>query len=306
MPDDDGGFSHDGLAAHRSSTRHPARPGAVLAIAGGARIIAVSGQAWTRMSLVFIGDIHQNWHHVEAGLASLPAPPRAAVLLGDIECTAPLDHVAAPLLDRGVAVYWIHGNHEHDSGPEMWANLVAPERNPLTAAGALHSRVVEIEGVRVAGLGGTFLPHVWAGNAPPRLHRRDQLAADLAASRPDLSPAQAARVMHFLATTAIWPEDVEALAAQTADVLVTHDAPSSHPEGSVALDRLARRMGVGLIVHGHHHITSHAQAADGLRVLAVGAAWAVGLDGAVTWRGGKRERPLPRPGEGWAVQPVAA
>ena len=94
------------------------------------------------MSLVFIGDIHQNWHHIEAGLAALPTPPRAAILLGDIECTEPLDRMAAPLLDRGVTVYWIHGNHEHDTGPEMWENLAAPERNPLTAAGALHSRVI--------------------------------------------------------------------------------------------------------------------------------------------------------------------
>ena len=258
------------------------------------------------MSLIFIGDIHQNWHHVEAGLAALPTPPRAAVLLGDIECVLPLDRMAAPLLDRGVEVYWIHGNHEHDAGPEMWANLVAPERNPLTSAGALHTRVIEIAGVRVAGLGGTFLPHVWPANAPPRLHRRAQLAADLAVSRPDLDSSQTVTFTRFLTTTAIWPEDVDALAVQRADVLVTHEAPSSHPAGVSVLDGLARAMGARLIVHGHHHITSHAKANDGLRVLGVGAAWAVGLDGLVVWRGGKRERPLPRPGAGWVVQTIAA
>ena len=94
------------------------------------------------MSLIFIGDIHQNWHHVAAGLSALPAPPRAAVLLGDIECMLPLDQLAAPLLDRGVEVYWIHGNHEHDAGREMWENLAAPERNPhagdLALKGAKH------------------------------------------------------------------------------------------------------------------------------------------------------------------------
>jgi len=258
------------------------------------------------MSLVFIGDIHQNWHHIEAGLSGMPTPPRAAILLGDIECTAPLDEMAAPLLDRGVAVYWIHGNHEHDSGPEMWANLAAPDRNPLTSAGALHTRIAEIDGVRVAGLGGTFLPHVWAGDASPRLYRREQLAEDLAANRPGLSADQAAAVMHFLATTAIWPEDVDALATRKADVLVTHDAPSSHPEGSLVLDDLARAMGARLIVHGHHHVTSHAQATDGLRVLGVGAAWAVDMDGRVVWRGGERDRPLPRTGDGWVVHLTAA
>ncbi len=257
------------------------------------------------MSLVFIGDIHQNWQDVEAGLSALATPPAAAVLLGDIECERPLDAVAAPLLDRGVAVYWIHGNHDYDTGPEMWANLAEPERNPLTSAGALHTRVVEIAGVRVAGLGGAFLPHVWPANAPPRLHRRDQLAANLAATRPDLDALDAAALSHFLAVTAIWPEDIDALSAQRADVLVTHEAPSSHPEGVGVLDDLARAMGARLIVHGHHHITSHARANDGLRVLGVGDTWAVDLDGNVVWRGRKRQRPLPRPGDGWVVQSTA-
>lgn len=258
------------------------------------------------MSLVFIGDIHQNWHDVEAGLAALPTSPKAAILLGDIECEHPLDTVAAPLLERGVAVYWIHGNHDYDTGPEMWANLADPERNPLTSAGALHTRVIEVGGVRIAGLVGAFLPHVWPANAPPRLHRREQLADNLAVSRPDLDAAQVAGLAHFLTVTAIWPEDVEALSAQQADVLVTHEAPSSHPEGVSVLDDLARAMGARLIVHGHHHITSHARADDGLRVLGVGDTWAVDLDGNVVWRGRKRQRPLPRPGDGWVVQSIAA
>jgi predicted phosphodiesterase len=258
------------------------------------------------MSLIFIGDIHQNWAEVEAGLACLAVPPKAAVLLGDIECTQPLDALAAPLLDRGVAVYWIHGNHDYDTGPGMWANLADPERNPQTAAGALHGRVAAIAGLRVAGLGGAFLPHVWRANAPPRLRHRHQLLADLAATRPELDASRAAALAHFLSATAIWPEDVETLFSQKADVLVTHEAPTSHPDGVNALDDLARAMGARLIVHGHHHITSHAKAADGMRVLGVGDSWAVDPDGAIVWRGRKRRRPLPRPGEGWIMQSIAA
>lgn len=258
------------------------------------------------MSLIFIGDIHQDWQRIEAGLAALPTPPRAAVLLGDIECAQPLDREAAPLLDRGVAVYWIHGNHDYDAGSEMWANLAAPERNPRTAPGALHKRVVEIGGIRVAGLGGTFVPEVWRGNAPPKLRRRDELAADLPRSRPELSPERLAALARFLADTAIWAEDVDSLAAQRADVLVTHEAPSSHPEGMRVLDDLARAMGARLIVHGHHHVTTHARAEDGLQALSVGDGWAVGLDGGVVWRGAPRRRPLPRACDGWVVQSAAA
>jgi predicted phosphodiesterase len=258
------------------------------------------------MSLIFVGDIHQNWHHVEAGLAALATPPQVAILLGDIECAQPLDHLAAPLLSRGVKVYWIHGNHDYDTGPEMWANLAAPERNPLTARGALHARVIDIAGLRVAGLGGAFLPYVWPANAPPRLHRRTQLAADLAVRRPDLDAAQAAALAHFLTVTAIWPEDIDALSEQKADVLVVHEAPSSHPEGVGVLDDLARAMGARLIVHGHHHVTSHAEAHDGLRAVSVGDAWAVGVDGSVVWRGAPRSRPLPRSCDGWVVRAMAA
>lgn len=258
------------------------------------------------MSLIFIGDIHQDWQRIEAGLATLATPPKAAVLLGDIECAQPLDHLAAPLLDRGVAVYWIHGNHDYDAGPDMWANLASAERNPRTAPGALHRRVAEIGGSRVAGLGGTFLPQVWRGNAPPRLHSRTQLAEDLRRNRPELDPDSLAALAAFFADTAIWPEDVDALAAQQADVLVTHEAPSSHPEGMAVLDQLARGMGARVIVHGHHHVTSQARADDGLQALSVGDTWAVTLDGGVVWRGAPRRRPLPRPGDGWTVQAIAA
>lgn len=258
------------------------------------------------MSVIFIGDIHQNWHHVERGLAALPAAPEAAVLLGDMECTAPLDQLAAPLLDRGVAVYWIHGNHDYDGGTGMWSNLADPLRNPRTAQGALHGRVLDIAGLRVAGLGGTFESQVWSGSDAPRIHRRAQLPAMLAATRPDLGAERAAASAHILAATAIWPEDVDELSSQKADVLVTHEAPSSHPAGVRALDALARAMGARLIVHGHHHITSVATAEDGLRALGVGDAWAVGADGAVAWRGEKRRRPLPRQGDGWRVTFVAS
>ncbi|MSP01399.1 MAG: metallophosphoesterase [Acetobacteraceae bacterium] len=257
------------------------------------------------MPLVFIGDIHQHWHHVEAGLAALRALPKAAVLLGDIQCDQPLDRLAAPLLDRGVAVHWIHGNHDNDGGPDMWANLASPERNPRTAKGALHGRVTEIEGIRIAGLGGTFRPRVWSPPDRPRLKRRAELTSDLAELGPAYGLNQRAALAHSLSTAAIWPEDIEALSVQKADILVTHEAPSSHPAGSAIFDELARAMGARMIVHGHHHVASHARAEDGLLVLSVGSAWGISLDGRVMWEGDKL-RPLPRPIDGWVVQSIAA
>ena len=114
------------------------------------------------MTIVFIGDIHQHWRRVEAGLAALRTLPKAAILLGDIMCDRPLGSAGGAVAEarhRGsldpLAIT------AHDGGPEMWANLNAPERNELTAAGALHAKVQTIHGIRIAGLGGTFRPRIW-------------------------------------------------------------------------------------------------------------------------------------------------
>ncbi len=109
-------------------------------------------------------------------------------------------------------MYWIFGNHDNDGGPEMWANLVDPARNPHTAGGALHGRVANINGLRIAGLGGTFRPRIWEPPAAPRLRAREALAADLAALGPHWREDHRDALAHSLGATAIWPEDYELLA----------------------------------------------------------------------------------------------
>lgn len=252
------------------------------------------------MTIVFIGDIHQQWDKVARGLDALAVPPAAAILLGDIECDQPLDALAAPLLSRGIAVHWIFGNHDNDGGPDMWANLCDPARNPLTAPGALHGRVTEIGGLRIAGLGGTFRPRVWDPPGEPRLHTRAHLDGDIAALGREWQDHHRAALAHSLSTAAIWPEDYHDLAGQRADILVTHEAPSSLRRGKGALDALARAMGARLIVHGHHHVGYQARAEDGLRVLGVGSAWGVDVEGGVLWTGDK-DRHMAAAPDGWAM-----
>ncbi len=252
------------------------------------------------MTIVFIGDIHQQWDKVERGLAGLATTPRAAILLGDIQCERPLDDLAAPLLDRGIAVHWIFGNHDNDGGPEMWANLVDPTLNPRTAPGALHARVTEIEGVRIAGLGGTFRPRVWDPPGPARLRHRAHLPDDVAELGKGWRAEHIQALTHSLATMAIWPEDYDHLANQQADILVTHEAPASHPAGNAALDELARSMGAKLIVHGHHHIGYRAVSPDGLGVMGVGSAWGAAIGGDVMWQGDK-DRHLKELPSGWVL-----
>jgi predicted phosphodiesterase len=236
-------------------------------------------------TIAFIGDIHRQWQYVARGLDACGPQPKVAILLGDIECHHPLDDVAAPLLDRGIEVFWIFGNHDNDGGPEMWANMFDPIRNPRTAPGALHARVLDIGGLRIAGLGGTFRPRIWEPPAPPRLHARDDLPADLEKLGPHWRNDHREALAHSLGANAIWPEDYDRLASQHADILITHEAPSSHPAGNAALDTLARAMGAQLIVHGHHHVCYRAVAPDGLRALGVAAGWGLTADGTTLWRG---------------------
>jgi predicted phosphodiesterase len=235
--------------------------------------------------LAFIGDIHRQWHHVVRGLAALPEKPEAAILLGDMECDRPLDEVAAPLLDAGIALHWIWGNHDYDGGPEMWTNLTSPVRNPRSGQGTLNARIVTVGGVRIAGLSGTFRRRVWEPPEPPRLRGRAELPADLATLGPEWSEPQRDAMGEALAAMAIWPEDAEALAVARADIIVTHEAPSSHPQGFAAIDAIARSMGARLIVHGHHHVCYRARASDGLEVQGVGAGWAVDPAGIAWWPG---------------------
>ena len=257
------------------------------------------------MTIVFIGDIHRMWDRVERGLSQLSALPKAAVILGDVQCDRPLDVLAAPLLDRGIAVHWIFGNHDNDGGPEMWRMLTAAALNPVTAGGALHGRVATVDEVRIAGLGGTFRPRIWEAPTPPRLHGRAELPEDVRQMGRGWRAEHIEALVHSLGTTSIWPEDYDELAAQRADILVTHEAPSSHPAGNAALDALARAMGAQLIVHGHHHVNYVATAADGLRVLGVASAWGATASGAVLWEG-EAPRHLTASPDGWTRREIAA
>lgn len=250
------------------------------------------------MTIVFIGDIHQMWDRVERGLGRLETPPKAAVILGDVQADKPLDVLAEPLLRRGVEVHWIYGNHDNDGGPGMWHNLTAPEANPFTARGALTGIVRDIHGVRIAGLGGTFRPRVWNPPTAPRLFSRSELAEDVRQMARGWREEHIQGLIHSLATTSIWPEDYQALMGQQADILVTHEAPSSHPAGNAALEALARAMGARLIVHGHHHVNYLAEAPDGLKVLGVAAAWAATETGEIVWEG-EAPRHLTASPEGW-------
>ncbi|TDT87335.1 putative phosphodiesterase [Azorhizobium sp. AG788] len=132
----------------------------------------------------------------------------------------------------------------------------------------INGRVIEAGGLRIAGLGGVFRAAVWHpkdGSGEPRWRRRQEYlgAYPMERWRGDL-PRQ-----H---RSSIWPEDLDALADIRADVLVTHEAPSSHPYGFEILGTLAEAMGVQTIIHGHLHQAYEATLANGVRVVGLAKA----------------------------------
>jgi hypothetical protein len=109
------------------------------------------------------------------------------------------------------------------------------------------------DGTRLAGLGGIFDEDVWypdpgaaRGGAPafrsPEEHAKATPRQDRFAGGPSRR--------HW---GTIYPSDIDRLADQQADVLVTHEAPGYHPNGFALIDTLAQAMGVKVLFHGHHH-----------------------------------------------------
>ena len=109
--------------------------------------------------IFFFGDNHGEFEHVIEAVRE-HAPP-AIVLLGDIQAKKPMEEELAPILGQ-TEVWFIHGNHDTDSELD-YDNLFGSK----LADRNLHGRVVEVAGVRIAGLGGIFRGQVWRPPEPP-------------------------------------------------------------------------------------------------------------------------------------------
>ena len=238
--------------------------------------------------ILFAGDVHGQFEHLSAAVAAWH--PQALVLLGDIEAPRPLADIAAPWEVQGTAVWFIPGNHDSDR-EDHWRHLESlAERN-------LHGRVVTVAGERLAGLGGIFRGQMWDPLCAPayvshaafvageRTSRRGRGAGARAGREEAPSPQDIARAGQILKhRSTIYPEDYERLWDETADILVTHEAPSCHPYGFTAIDELAQALGVKRLFHGHHHDCRDYRAWDrglGFRAYGVGLRGLLDQEGVV-------------------------
>lgn len=245
--------------------------------------------------IFFCGDTHGRFDHVIEAVDA--RRPDALVFLGDLDPRCPLDEALAPIL--GITeVCFIHGNHdtdEADTARNLFGSRLA-DRN-------LHGRVVEVAGVRIAGLGGVFRKRIWWPPQAPAFQRYDDYIrfTQVMRRRPkaghgDHAPGQghgpaADRIEsreQRRHRSSIFPDDYAKLATMTADVLVTHEAPSCHPHGHAALDELGRCLGIRRAFHGHHHDRLDYSAASdrlGFMAFGVGLRGITSLDGEVIVEG---------------------
>jgi predicted phosphodiesterase len=216
------------------------------------------------MTILFAGDPHRNFSPIIRGC--LARSPGTLVLLGDLDCRQPLTKEFSTVFAAGWKVHWIVGNHDCET-ETAYDNLVADHPE-----GDLGFRVTPLDGIRVAGLSGVFKPSVWYPRPedgadridPPRYRNRESF---LAAQPKQRSWRGGLPLWH---RDTIFPDDVDRLAQQRFDVLVAHEAPSSHIHGFAVIDQLAALGGATLIVHGHHHDSYTATLPDGITVRGLG------------------------------------
>jgi predicted phosphodiesterase len=217
--------------------------------------------------VIVYGDPHGRWTPL---LRACDAHhPSAVIIVGDCDLARPLREELASLWEAGIAVHYIVGNHDTDT-VEWWDRLVGDHET-----GNLHGRVRSIGGFEVAGLGGVFRERIWnpEDDSPPRFRTREQFLGAVAPSQ------RFRRWLPLKHRSTIFPEDFDRLAQERADVLVVHEAPSTHENGFRAIDDLGAAMRARLIIHGHHHRSYEAMLASGVRVRGLGLAepWVIDL-----------------------------
>lgn len=192
--------------------------------------------------IMFCGDTHGPLSAIVQAARDFPA--HHFIHLGDLSpIGASLDEaIPDSLKDR---FWFIPGNHDYDH-EEHYDQILGAELSTHNLSG----KVVEIDGLRVAGLGGVFLEKIWYpkfGGEASKYRTRAKAFQHC---------GQGNRWRGGLPRkwrSAVFEEDVDALSMTSADILITHEAPTCHRYGFAALDELAESLGAKLVVHGHHH-----------------------------------------------------
>ncbi len=158
-------------------------------------------------------------------------PPGTLILLGDCDLPAPLAQILAPAIGQGWDVRWILGNHDTETE--------AAYDNLTTHPGDLGLRVTTIGGLRIAGLPG----RLQAEGLAPRPTRPPRPSTPAPPSRRPTPRRSLARRPAAVSPRHHFPRGFRAPGRPRFDILVSHEAPSSHPHGFAVIDALAEACG---------------------------------------------------------------
>jgi Icc-related predicted phosphoesterase len=245
------------------------------------------------LDTIIFGDNHCDFTAVEDAAREIdPASPPLCVFVGDFgfadkddsnwepgtsrhglpfrETRKP-DEILRPLTDLGCRILHVRGNHDFEDADQYGAVI----GSKALRGGNLHCRVVEIEGVRIAGLegifGGPWLPkddHVVS-------HTREHWLATNRSYKngsywrhtleKQWGVPEGLQVGH---RKYIFPEDADRLRTMEADVLVTHEAPLSPgcDKGFQVINDIASEIGAKAVIHGHIHEGYEAETSEGIMV----------------------------------------
>jgi len=177
-----------------------------------------------------LGDIHKDWPSVRCIMDRHPDIP-AWLCVGDLgDDDGAYEDVPAP-------VYWIKGNNES-------FDALAGGNLPANLRHILNGTAVDVHGVSVGGVGGTFAP-TWYDTDPAALPhpRKGTMKATVLADKR----------RHFV------KRELEALERLgRLDILLTHEAPRPFrvgrmDAGKTPINELIAALQPRLHLFGHHH-----------------------------------------------------
>jgi Icc-related predicted phosphoesterase len=183
-----------------------------------------------------LGDIHGDFPSARRIMERHPEVP-FWVCVGDLaDADGKYEGLPAPL-------YWIKGNNEN-------FDLIASGALPANLRYLRNGQILEMPGLRIAGLGGTFAPTWYETPAEdlPHPRKRTPKATELADKR-----------RHFVRA------EVNACAAMRGvDLFMTHEAPRPFrigrlDAGKTPVNEVLAAMKPRLHLFGHHHRLSEQQ-----------------------------------------------